>query len=161
MKKSLCALWLLILLPFGLVQAAEFKLTGRTSWQLGQLMVNGIPFVIDEQTRFKDGLDEDDLGGTWVDLEGVIEGDRRLVREVEPLEDFENPVREFRVEAGSVITDGQEIAAVFRGAACDGDGRVFHPCGEFHGVVEEIPESDTETLRIRLYPCGLFADHRG
>ena len=42
MKKSLCALWLLILLPFGLVQAAEFKLTGRTSWQLGQLMVNAI-----------------------------------------------------------------------------------------------------------------------
>ena len=85
MKKSLCALWLLILLPFGLVQAAEFKLTGRTSWQLGQLMVNGIPFVIDDQTRFKDGLDEDDLGGTWVDLEGVMEGDRRLIREVEPL----------------------------------------------------------------------------
>ena len=83
MKKSLCALWLLILLPFGLVQAAEFKLTGRTSWQLGQLMVNGIPFVIDDQTRFKDGLDEDDLGGTWVDLEGVMEGDRRLIREVE------------------------------------------------------------------------------
>lgn len=73
MKKSLCAFWLLILLPFGLVQAAEFKLTGRTTWQLGQLMVNGIPFVIDERTRFKDGLDEDDLGGTWVDLEGVVQ----------------------------------------------------------------------------------------
>ncbi len=91
MKKSLCAFWLLILLPFGLVQAAEFKLTGRTTWQLGQLMVNGIPFVIDERTRFKDGLDEDDLGGTWVDLEGVVQetaaGARRLVREVEALEE--------------------------------------------------------------------------
>ena len=51
MKKSLCAFWLLILLPFGLVQAAEFKLTGRTTWQLGQLMVNGIPFVIDKRGK--------------------------------------------------------------------------------------------------------------
>ena len=58
------------------MQAAEFKLTGRTTWQLGQLMVNGIPFVIDERTRFKDGLDEDDLGGTWVDLEGVVQETR-------------------------------------------------------------------------------------
>lgn len=65
MKKSLCTLLLLILLPFGAAQSAEFKLTGRTTWQLGQLMVNGIPFVFDEQTRFKDGLREDDLGGTW------------------------------------------------------------------------------------------------
>ena len=63
MKKPLCALLLLILLPFGTVQSAEFKLTGRTTWQLGQLMVNGIPFAIDGQTRFKDGLSEDDLGG--------------------------------------------------------------------------------------------------
>ena len=41
MKKSLCTLLLLILLPFGAAQSAEFKLTGRTTWQLGQLMVNG------------------------------------------------------------------------------------------------------------------------
>ena len=46
MKKSLCALLLLILLPLGTAQATEFKLTGRTTWQLGQLMVNGMPFVI-------------------------------------------------------------------------------------------------------------------
>ncbi|PMU06255.1 hypothetical protein CJI17_03935 [Aeromonas salmonicida] len=45
MKKSLCALLLFILLPLGTAQSAEFKLTGRTTWQLGQLMVNGIPFV--------------------------------------------------------------------------------------------------------------------
>jgi hypothetical protein len=55
-------LWLLILLPFGLVQAAEFKLTGRTT---GSWPVDGQrhSFMIDERTRFKDGLDEDDLGG--------------------------------------------------------------------------------------------------
>lgn len=70
MKKSLCALLLLILLPLGTAQATEFKLTGRTTWQLGQLMVNGMPFVIDDQTRFKDWLNEDDLGGTWVEMKG-------------------------------------------------------------------------------------------
>jgi len=104
MKKSLCALWLLILLPFGLVQASEFKLTGRTSWQLGQLMVNGIPFVIDERTRFKDGLDEDDLGGTWVEMKGVVENGVRYVRKVEALDeddkgemDLEGPVERGRI----------------------------------------------------------------
>ena len=106
MKKSLCALMLTILLPSGLAQGAEFKLTGRTTWQLGQLMVNGIPFVLDEQTRFKGGLDEDDLGGTWVELEGEVQttaqGARRLIREVEPLEEkhemeLEGPVLDGRV----------------------------------------------------------------
>ena len=136
MKKSLCALWLLILLPFGLVQAAEFKLTGRTSWQLGQLMVNGIPFVIDDQTRFKDGLDEDDLGGTWVDLEGVMEGDRRLVREVEPLEEehemeLEGPVAGGRIW-GYVTSD--ESLTPFEGRwlelECRFDGMRLSRCRE-------------------------------
>ncbi|MFM5687552.1 hypothetical protein ACET70_22475, partial [Aeromonas caviae] len=83
MKKSLCALLLLILLPLGTAQATEFKLTGRTTWQLGQLMVNGMPFVIDDQTRFKDWLNEDDLGGTWVEMKGVVENGVRYVRKVE------------------------------------------------------------------------------
>ena len=126
MKKSLCALWLLILLPFGLVQAAEFKLTGR----------NGIPFVIDEQTRFKDGLDEDDLGGTWVDLEGVMEGDRRLIREVEPLEEehemeLEGPVAQGRIW-GYVTSD--ESLAPFEGRwlelECRFDGMRLSRCRE-------------------------------
>ena len=43
MKKSLCTLLLLILLPLGAAQSAEFKLTGRTTWQLGQL-IGGAPF---------------------------------------------------------------------------------------------------------------------
>ncbi|MFE8730664.1 hypothetical protein ACFX56_26995, partial [Aeromonas hydrophila] len=80
MKKSFCALLLLILLSLGSAQAAEFKLTGRTTWQLGQLMVNGLPFVIDDQTRFKDWLNEDDLGGTWVEMKGVVENGVRYVR---------------------------------------------------------------------------------
>ncbi|WP_429196478.1 hypothetical protein, partial [Aeromonas veronii] len=87
MKKSLCALLLLILLPLGTSQATEFKLTGRTTWQLGQLMVNGMPFVIDDQTRFKDWLNEDDLGGTWVEMKGVVENGVRYVRKVEALDE--------------------------------------------------------------------------
>ncbi len=140
MKKSLRAFWLLILLPFGLVQAAEFKLTGRTTWQLGQLMVNGIPFVIDERTRFKDGLDEDDLGGTWVDLEGVVQetaaGARRLVREVEALEEedemeLEGPVEEGRIW-GYVTSDGS--LSPFEGRwlelECKFDGMRLSQCRE-------------------------------
>lgn len=102
MKKSLCALLLFILLPLGTAQSAEFKLTGRTTWQLGQLMVNGIPFVLDEGTRFKDGLSEDDLGGRWVDLEGVVEEGVRVIREVEALDEedemeLEGPVVQGRI----------------------------------------------------------------
>ncbi|WP_265454955.1 MULTISPECIES: hypothetical protein [Aeromonas] len=102
MKKSLCALLLFILLPLGTAQSAEFKLTGRTTWQLGQLMVNGIPFVLDEETRFKDGLSEDDLGGRWVDLEGVVEEGVRVIREVEALDEedemeLEGPVVQGRI----------------------------------------------------------------
>ncbi|HAT06589.1 MAG TPA: hypothetical protein DCS77_12955, partial [Aeromonas salmonicida] len=89
-------------MPLGTAQSAEFKLTGRTTWQLGQLMVNGIPFVLDEGTRFKDGLSEDDLGGRWVDLEGVVEEGVRVIREVEALDEedemeLEGPVAQGRI----------------------------------------------------------------
>ncbi|HHQ4456899.1 hypothetical protein [Aeromonas hydrophila] len=136
MKKSLCTLLLLILLPFGAAQSAEFKLTGRTTWQLGQLMVNGIPFVFDEQTRFKDGLREDDLGGTWVDLEGVVEGELRLIREVEKLEeddemDLEGPVEQGRIW-GYVTSD--DSLAPFEGRwlelECKFDGMRLSRCRE-------------------------------
>ncbi|MBL0562071.1 hypothetical protein [Aeromonas hydrophila] len=136
MKKSLCTLLLLILLPFGAAQSAEFKLTGRTTWQLGQLMVNGIPFVLDEQTRFKDGLSEDDLGGTWVDLEGVVEGELRLIREVEKLEeddemDLEGPVAQGRIW-GYVTSD--DSLAPFEGRwlelECKFDGMRLSRCRE-------------------------------
>ncbi|HDZ8857865.1 TPA: hypothetical protein RUW97_004302 [Aeromonas dhakensis] len=136
MKKSLCTLLLLILLPFGAAQSAEFKLTGRTTWQLGQLMVNGIPFVLDEQTRFKDGLREDDLGGTWVGLEGVVEGELRLIREVEKLEeddemDLEGPVEQGRIW-GYVTSD--DSLAPFEGRwlelECKFDGMRLSRCRE-------------------------------
>ncbi|BBG86894.1 hypothetical protein AHGSH82_040390 [Aeromonas hydrophila] len=136
MKKSLCTLLLLILLPFGAAQSAEFKLTGRTTWQLGQLMVNGIPFVLDEQTRFKDELSEDDLGGTWVDLEGVVEGELRLIREVEKLEeddemDLEGPVEQGRIW-GYVTSD--DSLAPFEGRwlelECKFDGMRLSRCRE-------------------------------
>jgi hypothetical protein len=136
MKKSLCALLLFILLPFGTAQSAEFKLTGRTTWQLGQLMVNGIPFVLDEGTRFKDGLSEDDLGGTWVDLEGVMEGELRVIREVEALEEddemeLEGPVAEGRIW-GYVTSD--DSLAPFEGRwlelECKFDGMRLSRCRE-------------------------------
>ena len=136
MKKSLCALLLFILLPLGSAQSAEFKLTGRTTWQLGQLMVNGIPFVLDEGTRFKDGLSEDDLGGTWVDLEGVIEGELRVIREVEALEEndemeLEGPVAQGRIW-GYVTSD--DSLAPFEGRwlelECKFDGMRLSRCRE-------------------------------
>jgi hypothetical protein len=59
-------------------------------------MVNGIPFMIDERTRFKDTWMRDDLGN-WVDLEGVVQetaagrgGCSREVREDEM--ELEGPV---------------------------------------------------------------------
>lgn len=136
MKKSLCALLLFILLPLGSAQSAEFKLTGRTTWQLGQLMVNGIPFVLDEGTRFKDGLSEDDLGGTWVDLEGVMEGELRVIREVEALEEddeieLEGPVAQGRIW-GYVTSD--DSLAPFEGRwlelECKFDGMRLSRCRE-------------------------------
>lgn len=136
MKKSLCALLLLILLPLGTAQSAEFKLTGRTTWQLGQLMVNGIPFVLDGQARFKDGLSEDDLGGTWVDLEGVVQGDQRLIREVEALEEtdemeLEGPVAQGRIW-GYITSD--DSLTPFEGRwlelECRFDGQRLSQCRE-------------------------------
>ncbi|MFE8727721.1 hypothetical protein [Aeromonas hydrophila] len=136
MKKSLCTLLLLILLPLGAAQSAEFKLTGRTTWQLGQLMVNGIPFVLDEQTRFKDGLREDDLGGTWVDLEGVVEGELRLIREVEKLEEDDEMDLEGLVEQGRIwgyVTSDDSLAP-FEGRwlelECKFDGMRLSRCRE-------------------------------
>lgn len=136
MKKSLCTLLLLILLPLGAAQSAEFKLTGRTTWQLGQLMVNGIPFVLDEQTRFKDGLREDDLGGTWVDLEGVVEGELRLIREVEKLEEDDEMDLEGMVEQGRIwgyVTSDDSLAP-FEGRwlelECKFDGMRLSRCRE-------------------------------
>lgn len=134
MKKSLCALLLFILLPLGTAQSAEFKLTGRTTWQLGQLMVNGIPFVLDEETRFKDGLSEDDLGGRWVDLEGVVEAGLRVIREVEALDEedemeLEGPVAQGRIW-GYVTSDNS--LAPFEGRwlelECKFDGMRLSRC---------------------------------
>ncbi|HGY5237991.1 hypothetical protein [Aeromonas sp. 2MA4] len=134
MKKSLCALLLFILLPLGTAQSAEFKLTGRTTWQLGQLMVNGIPFVLDEETRFKDGLSEDDLGGRWVDLEGVVEEGLRVIREVEALDEedemeLEGPVAQGRIW-GYVTSDNS--LAPFEGRwlelECKFDGMRLSRC---------------------------------
>ncbi|QWL68209.1 hypothetical protein [Aeromonas jandaei] len=138
MKKSLCALLLLILLPLGSVQAAEFKLTGRTTWQLGQLMVNGLPFVIDDQTRFKDWLNEDDLGGTWVEMKGVVENGVRYVRKVEALDeddkdemDLEGPVEGGRI--WGYITSDKSLAP-FEGRwlelECKFDGMRLSRCHE-------------------------------
>ena len=134
MKKSLCALLLFILLPLGTAQSAEFKLTGRTTWQLGQLMVNGIPFVLDEGTRFKDGLSEDDLGGRWVDLEGVVEEGLRVIREGEALDEedemeLEGPVAQGRIW-GYVTSDNS--LAPFEGRwlelECKFDGMRLSRC---------------------------------
>lgn len=134
MKKSLCALLLFILLPLGTAQSAEFKLTGRTTWQLGQLMVNGIPFVLDEGTRFKDGLSEDDLGGRWVDLEGVVEEGVRVIRKVETLDEedemeLEGPVAQGRIW-GYVTSDNS--LAPFEGRwlelECKFDGMRLSRC---------------------------------
>ena len=122
MKKSLRAFWLLILLPFGLAQAAEFKLTGRTSWQLGQLMVNGIPFVIDERTRFRRTgwmrTISAGPGSIWKGWCRRRRRARRLVREVEPLEEEDEMELEGPVEgaASGVMSPRMGVWLRSRGA---------------------------------------------
>ncbi|KXU79722.1 hypothetical protein JD499_12525 [Aeromonas enteropelogenes] len=134
MKKPICALLLLLMLPFGMAHAAEFKLTGRTTWQLGQLMVNGLPFVIDDQTRFKDWLNEDDLGGTWVDLEGVVLDGVRYVREVEAIDEADEMELEGPVERGRIwgYTTSDNSLAPFEGRwlelECKFDGMRLSRC---------------------------------
>lgn len=136
MKKFLNMILLLILLPAGMLQAAEFKIIGRTSWQLGQLMVNGIPFALDKQARFEDGLTPDDLGDAWVELEGVAQDNRLIIKEVEAVEaldelELAGPVRQGRIW-GYGVTDFS--LAPFEGLwlelECHFDGQRLSQCRE-------------------------------
>ncbi|MGL5660681.1 MAG: hypothetical protein ACRDCX_05540 [Aeromonas sp.] len=138
MKKFLCAFLLLTLLPLGTAQASEFKLIGRTTWQLGQLMVNGLPFVIDGNTHFKDGLSEDDLGGTWVEMKGVTQHGQHYVRKVEALEeddkdemDLEGPVEGGRIW-GYTTSDNslQPFEGRWLELECQFDGMRLSHCRE-------------------------------
>lgn len=62
----------------------QFKLSGLADWHGGRLAINGIPFEIDELTRFEDGLTQDNLDGRWVELDGIVSAGLNLVREIEP-----------------------------------------------------------------------------
>ncbi|MCS3461349.1 DUF5666 domain-containing protein [Aeromonas sp. BIGb0445] len=65
-------------------QGQQFKLSGLADWHEGQLAINGIPFEVDELTRFEDGLTRDNLDGRWVELDGIVSSGLNLVREIEP-----------------------------------------------------------------------------
>lgn len=66
------------------VPGQQFKLSGLADWHGGRLVINGIPFEIDELTRFEDGLTRDNLDGRWVELDGIVSSGLNLVREIEP-----------------------------------------------------------------------------
>ena len=97
-------------------------------------MVNGLPFVIDDQTRFKDWLNEDDLGGTWVDLEGVVLDGVRYVREVEAIDEADEMELEGPVERGRIwgYTTSDNSLAPFEGRwlelECKFDGMRLSRC---------------------------------
>ena len=99
MKKSLCAFLLLTLLPLGTAQATEFK-TDRPH-HLAAWPVDGQRHAVRDRRPdpLQDWLNEDDLGGTWVEMKGVVENGVRYVRKVEALDeddkdemDLEGPV---------------------------------------------------------------------
>ncbi|WOX47326.1 DUF5666 domain-containing protein [Aeromonas sp. XH] len=67
----------------------QFKLSGWGKWDGSQLTVGGIPFEIDGLTRFKDGLNRNNLDGRWLELDGMVQNGLNLVREIEP-DDLDN-----------------------------------------------------------------------
>lgn len=61
----------------------QFKLAGTANWNGQQLTINSIPFQLDSMTRFEDGLNQNNLDGHWVELDGIISQGMNLVREIE------------------------------------------------------------------------------
>lgn len=68
----------------GSYPSQQFKLSGWGKWDGSQLTVGGIPFEIDGLTRFKDGLNRNNLDGRWLELDGMVHNGLNLVREIEP-----------------------------------------------------------------------------
>lgn len=67
----------------GSYPSQQFKLSGWGKWDGSQLSINGIPFEIDGLTRFKDGLNRNNLDGRWLELDGMVHNGLNLVREIE------------------------------------------------------------------------------
>ncbi|MEG0007348.1 MAG: DUF5666 domain-containing protein [Aeromonas sp.] len=61
----------------------QFKLSGWGKWDGDLLTVNGISFEIDGLTRFKDGINRNNLDGHWLEVDGVVRNGLNLVREIE------------------------------------------------------------------------------
>lgn len=68
------------------VNNSQFSVSGLTVYNQGIVSVNGIEFVINNQTIFDDGLTPATINGQWLELEGLIADDKNIVHEVELLD---------------------------------------------------------------------------
>ncbi|MGY3926919.1 DUF5666 domain-containing protein [Aeromonas simiae] len=136
MLKRICPLLMLLPMLASAAVPPEFKVTGLASWQLGRLMINGIPFTLDNRTRFDDGLTEDTLGGTWVELEGVVQGETNLVHEIDRADrqhdhdmDIVGTVQEGRLWGYGASDDSlNPFEGRWADLECRFDGKVLSAC---------------------------------
>lgn len=62
---------------------SAFSVTGLVTYTQGVATINGIEFMLNNQTVFDDGLTLNNIEGRWLELEGIIADDKQTVSEVE------------------------------------------------------------------------------
>ena len=62
---------------------STFSVTGLVTYTQGVATINGIEFMLNNQTVFDDGLTLNNIEGRWLELEGIIADDKQTVSEVE------------------------------------------------------------------------------
>lgn len=62
---------------------SAFSVTGLVTYTQGVATINGIEFILNNQTVFDDGLTLNNIEGRWLELEGIIADDKQTVSEVE------------------------------------------------------------------------------
>ncbi|HEA16153.1 MAG TPA: hypothetical protein ENH88_06855 [Pseudoalteromonas prydzensis] len=62
---------------------SAFSVTGLVTYTQSVATINGIEFMLNNQTVFDDGLTLNNIEGRWLELEGIIADDKQTVSEVE------------------------------------------------------------------------------
>ncbi|MFU2511648.1 DUF5666 domain-containing protein [Pseudoalteromonas sp. ASV78] len=62
---------------------SAFSVTGLVTYTQGVATINGIEFILNNQTVFDDGLTLNNIESRWLELEGIIADDKQTVSEVE------------------------------------------------------------------------------
>lgn len=65
---------------------SAFSVAGLVTYTQGVATINGIEFMLNNQTVFDDGLTLNSIEGRWLELEGIIADDKHIVSEVELME---------------------------------------------------------------------------